>query len=111
MRRASTVKVRAIRFTSPIRTEIGWSFPKIEVVYTATELLSTRLRRATLLLQPRQHSLRREWRFAQAQANGVEDGVGNRCRNGDYGRLARAQRRHLGPVDQDNFDLRYVVEL
>src|SRR5215472_8144063 len=39
MRRASTVKVRAIRFTSPIRTEIGWSFPKTEVTYTATEVL------------------------------------------------------------------------
>src|ERR1041384_1192437 len=54
--------------------------------------------------QSRQNALWCEWCFAQADADGIEDRVGDRCRDWGAGRLAAAESRHLGAIDQDDVD-------
>src|SRR5258705_9226047 len=54
----------------------------------------------------RQNALGRERRFAQANADGVEDRVGDGRGDRRAGRLAAAEGGHLRAVDQDDFDFR-----
>ena len=60
------------------------------------------------LLHRRQNSLRCKGSFAKSHANGIEDRIADRRRRRNGRAFTGTQRLHLGPVDQDNVQLRQV---